>query len=289
MNSMTGYAYKEAFNDSCNISVEIKSYNSKYLDLSINMPSFLCRLENTFREKFSKSILRGKVEVYIRVFEENTITNVVINTEAVKSYAEAIKKIACTLGDPNEKVPLELIVKQDGVLSSRYEYDMDRYLSLISPVLDSAIQSFIEDRKREGENLKIDLLSKIEELEKALTFFQEFQPKMETAFKENVSKRFHEMLGDGIDEQRILTEIAALLVKYTINEEIVRLESHIKALKTEIQENPTPGKKIDFICQEINREINTIGSKNQFVEVGNMVVSAKNALENIREQARNVE
>lgn len=286
---MTGYAYSEEYIDNCNISIEIKSYNSKYFDLSINMPSFLSRLENSFREKFSNLILRGKVEVYIRVFEENPTTNVIINEEAVKSYAEAFKKIAVSLGQPSDNIPLELIVRQEGVISSRCEYDIERYLSLISPVLEKTINLFIEDRKREGENLKIDLLNKVSELDKALSFFQKFQPKMETAFKENVSKRFYEMLGDKIDEQRILAEVAALLVKYTINEEIVRLESHIKALKSELQENTTPGRKIDFLCQEINREINTIGSKNQFVEVGNMVVSAKNALENIREQARNVE
>lgn len=286
---MTGYAYSEEYIDNCNISIEIKSYNSKYFDLSINMPSFLSRLENSFREKFSNLILRGKVEVYIRVFEENPTTNVIINEEAVKSYAEAFKKIAVSLGQSSDNIPLELIVRQEGVISSRCEYDIERYLSLISPVLEKTINLFIEDRKREGENLKIDLLNKVSELDKALSFFQKFQPKMEAAFKENVSKRFYEMLGDKIDEQRILAEVAALLVKYTINEEIVRLESHIKALKSELQENTTPGRKIDFLCQEINREINTIGSKNQFMEVGNMVVSAKNALENIREQARNVE
>ena len=195
MNSMTGYAYSEEYIDNCNISIEIKSYNSKYFDLSINMPSFLSRLENSFREKFSNLILRGKVEVYIRVFEENPTTNVIINEEAVKSYAEAFKKIAVSLGQPSDNIPLELIVRQEGVISSRCEYDIERYLSLISPVLENTINLFIEDRKREGENLKIDLLNKVSELDKALSFFQKFQPKMEAAFKENVTKRFYEMLG----------------------------------------------------------------------------------------------
>ena len=168
---MTGYAYSEEYIDNCNISIEIKSYNSKYFDLSINMPSFLSRLENSFREKFSNLILRGKVEVYIRVFEENPTTNVIINEEAVKSYAEAFKKIAVSLGQPNDNIPLELIVRQEGVISSRCEYDIERYLSLISPVLENTINLFIEDRKREGENLKIDLLNKVSELDKALSFF----------------------------------------------------------------------------------------------------------------------
>jgi uncharacterized protein (TIGR00255 family) len=112
---------------------------------------------------------------------------------------------------------------------------------------------------------------------------------MEQTFKEQLSNKFHELLGDQVDENRIMTEVASMLVKYTINEEIVRLHSHLDAMKTEIQNNPTPGKKLDFICQEINREINTIGSKNQFAQVSSVVINAKDALENIREQSKNVE
>jgi len=112
---------------------------------------------------------------------------------------------------------------------------------------------------------------------------------MEQFFKEQITTKFNELLGDKADENRIMTETAAMLVKYTINEEIVRLHSHIAAMKAEMKNNPVPGKKLDFICQEMNREINTIGSKNQFAEVGAMVIQAKDSLENIREQAKNVE
>ena len=112
---------------------------------------------------------------------------------------------------------------------------------------------------------------------------------MEEKFRETIEKKFHELLGDHVDQNRILEETASMLVKYTINEEIIRLQSHLSALRKEFVENPTPGKRIDFICQEANREINTIGSKNQFTEVGQAVVNAKDALENIREQSKNVE
>ena len=112
---------------------------------------------------------------------------------------------------------------------------------------------------------------------------------MEQYFKEQITTKFRELLEDKADENRIMTETAAMLVKYTINEEIVRLNSHIAAMRDELEKNPTPGKRLDFICQEMNREINTIGSKNQFTEVGAMVITAKDSLENIREQAKNVE
>lgn len=290
---MTGYAYVEETGETYTVSVEIKSYNSRFLDLTINLPSFLGRLETFFREKITPSVLRGKTDVSIRIREETTDTRVSVDTAAARAYADAIGRVAEALGrgDANGAagVPLSLIVQQEGVLVSHREFDLERYRTLIEPVFTRALTAFIADRRREGENLRTDLFAKIAELDAAAAFFAEWQPRMELLFRESITRRFNELLGDAADPQRVMTEIAAMLVKYTINEEIVRLQSHLAALKTELAENPAPGRKIDFICQEINREINTIGSKNQFPEVGAMVITAKNALENIREQARNVE
>ena len=145
------------------------------------------------------------------------------------------------------------------------------------------------DRAREGKNLKADLLKKLDALDQCAAFFAQWQPQMEGKFREQILSRFEELLGDKVDQNRVMAEVAALMVKYTINEEIVRLQSHLKAMRKEMEENPAPGKRLDFICQEANREINTIGSKNQFVEVGQKVIDAKDALENIREQSKNVE
>ena len=299
MNSMTGYGYEELVEEKLFLSVEIKSYNSRFLDLSINLPSSLSRLENFFREKMTAAVVRGKVDVYIRFREEEPATTVLVNQEAVRSYAAAISQVSQILSDmqgfagsqaaSTVQSPLELILRQEGVLVSHREFDLDSYKALLEPVFDKALEELVADRRREGENLKVDLQEKLGVLEEAAAFFSQWQPQMENAFKENLQRRFQELLGEGYDQQRVLTEVAALLVKYTINEEIVRLKSHLSALAKELVDNATPGRKIDFICQEINREINTIGSKNQFTEVGAMVITAKDALENIREQARNVE
>lgn len=299
MNSMTGYGYEELVEEKLFLSVEIKSYNSRFLDLSINLPSSLSRLENFFREKMTAAVVRGKVDVYIRFREEEPATTVLVNQEAVRSYATAISQVSQILSDmqgvagsqaaSTAQSPLELILRQEGVLVSHREFDLDSYKALLEPIFDKALEEFVADRRREGENLKVDLQEKLGVLEEAAAFFSQWQPQMENAFKENLQRRFQELLGEGYDQQRVLTEVAALLVKYTINEEIVRLKSHLSALAKELVDNATPGRKIDFICQEINREINTIGSKNQFTEVGAMVITAKDALENIREQARNVE
>lgn len=288
MNSMTGYGYKEAVVDGTQISVEIKSVNNRFLDLSVNLPPFLNPLEQKIRKIVSEKIARGKVDLTIRVKDMNSTAVVNPDIQAAKMYADAISKIAESLGRKDE-VPLSLIVAQDGVLNITHEYDAEKYWQKIEGIFTEVFDSFIADRKREGENLKKDLLSKLSKLDECAAFFKSWQPKMEKKFKEQISSRFKELLGDYADENRIMTEVAAMMVKYTINEEIVRLLSHLQVLRKEINENPVPGKRIDFICQEANREINTIGSKNQFTEVGAMVINAKDSLENIREQAKNVE
>lgn len=288
MTSMTGYSYVETSTETSTVSVEIKSVNSRFLDLTINLPPYLNQLESSFRAIISEKVVRGKIDVYIRVKETESDIEIAADTNAAKAYLDAIKKIADATGYSSD-IPLSLIISQPGVLNTNLNYDVEKYGQMISPVLKEALDKFCADRKREGENLKKDLLSKLSKLEECAAFFKEWQPKMETNFKEQITAKFKELLADQVDENRIMTETAAMLVKYTINEEIVRLHSHLAAMKTEIENNPAPGKKLDFLCQEANREINTIGSKNQFAEVGAMVIASKDSLENIREQAKNVE
>ncbi|MCR5386174.1 MAG: YicC family protein [Treponema sp.] len=288
MTSMTGYSYIEQNTENAVVSVEIKSVNSRFLDLTVNLPPFLNPLESFFRDLVTKKVVRGKVDVFIRVKETESDVEITADTKAAKAYYDAIKKISDSIGYSQE-IPIGLIVSQPGVLNSSKNYDAEKYKEMILPVFNSSLDVFVKDRVREGENLKKDLLEKLVKLEECASFFKEWQPKMEAMFKEQITKKFNELLGDNADENRIMTETAAMLVKYTINEEIVRLSSHLEAMKNEINDNPVPGKKLDFICQEINREINTIGSKNQFTEVGAMVITAKDAIENIREQSKNVE
>ena len=286
---MTGYGFKEAVVSDTQISVEIKSVNSRFLDLSINLPSFLNPLEKRVRESIAKKIVRGKVDVTIRVKDMSSNASVHADSQAAFAYYEAFRQISDSLNLKNQEIPLSLIISQEGVLTVTHEYDAENYWEKIKGIFNEVLNQFSEDRKREGENLKKDLLEKLDVLDMCADFFKKWQPQMEQKFKEQITERFNELLGDSVDQNRILTEVAAMLVKYTINEEIIRLHSHLAALRKEFLENPIPGKRIDFICQEANREINTIGSKNQFTEVGAMVINAKDALENIREQSKNVE
>ena len=255
------------------------------------MPSYLNPIESWYRAKISEKVARGKVDVYIRIKELHSDAAVTVDTELAKTYMKAYREIATAVGlaAVNPAATLYALVKQEGVLNSNRTYDAEKYKQLIEPVFDKAFERFLNDKAREGENMRVDLLEKLSKLEQCADFFKEWQPKMEACFKEQITARFNELLGENADQNRIMTETAAMLVKYTINEEIVRLHSHISAMKDEIMNNPVPGKRLDFICQEMNREINTIGSKNQFAEVSAVVINAKDALENIREQSKNVE
>ncbi len=287
MVSMTGYGYEEVSTEQAVVSVEIKSVNSRFLDLTINLPPYLNQLESFFRARITEKVVRGKVDVFIRVKELESDAEISADVGAAKSYLAAIKKVAEATGYSSD-IPLSLLIAQPGVLNSNKSYDVEKYKAMILPVFEASLKKFSSDTEREGENLKKDLLEKLTALEKCAVFFKEWQPKMEEYFKETITKKFNELLGEQADQNRIMTETAAMLVKYTINEEIVRLHSHLSAMKAEINNNPYPGKKLDFLCQEANREINTIGSKNQFAQVGAMVVTAKDSLENIREQSKNV-
>jgi len=288
MISMTGYAYREKAEEAISLSVEIRGYNNRFLEIYVNMPPWLLSMEQKVKEQITSICGRGKVEVFIRIREYNAPINISVNTAAAKAYCDAINVLAEELKF-NEKLGLSALLGMEGVLEIEKIREDERYWQIIEPVLKEAAQAFSAERAREGKHTEEDILKSLERIEASLKKTVSFVPAMETAIKENIRTRFAECLGNQIDENRILAETAALLVKYTISEEISRLSSHLAEFRTETERNPRPGKKLDFLCQEINREINTIGSKSAVFEVSTEVVEMKEALENIREQLRNVE
>jgi uncharacterized protein (TIGR00255 family) len=288
MKSMTGYAYRESSIDNIVVSVEIKSYNSRFFDLVIHLPPWLSSFETKVREYIGSRFVRGKVELNIRIKEENAPVSVSLNENAAMAYERAISKLAKTMG-LNEKPGLELILGLEGVLEIETDRENEKYWALIEPVLIAAADQAEAERVREGKHTEEDILSNIVILEEFVKEVSSHVPEIETSIKENLRSRFAELLGDKIDENRILAETAILLMKYTISEELSRLSSHLTEFRLETGRNPSPGKKLDFLSQELNREINTIGSKTPLLEVSRAVVEMKNALENIREQLRNVE
>jgi uncharacterized protein (TIGR00255 family) len=285
---MTGFAYREKAGQDISLSVEIKGYNSRYLEIYVNTPPWLSALETRIREHMASLCGRGKVEVQVRVREHNAPLRVSVNTEAARAYRDAISSLAVSLGI-SEKPPLAVLLEMEGVLEVEKNRDDERYWKAIEPVLREAAGSFTAERIREGKHTEEDILKSLSIIESSLADIASRAPAIEASIKENIKTRFAELLGDKIDENRVLAETAVLLMKYTIAEELSRLSSHLAEFRAETAKNPRPGKKLDFLCQEINREINTIGSKSAILEVSRAVVDMKEALENIREQLRTVE
>jgi len=288
MKSMTGYAYLDGIVNGADISCELKSYNSRFLDLNINIPSTMTRLEPFLRKYFSKRIIRGKVDFYLRLKKLHNEQPILPNLALAQAYHKSISDIASALGMENQ-ITLDLILRQEGVLQIDKNFDEELWQKALIPLLDELAEKFNACRIEEGKALSADIRKMLAVLSNSVTEIERHAAKMEALFSATLKKKFSELMEREPDHQRVMQEVAALLVKYTINEEIIRAKAHIAALEKEITENEAPGRRIDFLCQEINREINTIGSKNQLTEIGQAVISAKDALENIREQAHNIE
>ena len=288
MKSMTGYAYKEFRDESVSLSVEIKGYNNRFLELYVNLPPFLGMLEKKIRDYVATSCERGKIELSLRLKELATDIAISIDKNAAQAYYNAVLELAHTL-NLDEKPTLHTILGMEGVIQIDKIRDPERYWSFIEPILRSALEQFDTERIREGRATEADILGHISKLEASAAVVEQYTPILEAQIKDNLRSRFTELLGDSIDENRILSETAILLMKYTISEELARLKAHLAEFRAEVARNPAPGKKLDFLCQEINREVNTIGSKSQILEVSRAVVTMKDALENVREQLRNIE
>jgi uncharacterized protein (TIGR00255 family) len=295
---MTGYSYIEENSPNLAFSLEMRSYNNRFLEVSLSLPPFLGRLESFFRSLVETKIRRGKVEINLRVKRLEQRSTVTVNVDAAKAYAKALGELALVLDEKPQNTQgwLTFLASQSGVLTLESDLDVDAAREALKPAFEAALEELLASRKREGERLLADITAQLEVLEEKQRFFAAFQPTMEARFREQLVQRLSDLeaalpagKGFALDETRLQSETAALLVKYTINEEIVRLGSHLQSFRALLQDAVAPGRQMDFLSQEILREINTIGSKNQAIEVGQAVLISKNALENIREQARNVE
>ncbi|MDR0663354.1 MAG: YicC family protein [Spirochaetaceae bacterium] len=295
MKSMTGFAYAEKQSGGNSVSVEIKSYNSRFLELEIHLVPPLSPLEPRIRGIIAERCKRGKIEVTIHGKKENPSFSVSVNAEAVRAYAAAAQKIKSLLPPEygREKIPLGKFLELDGVIeiieAEKEHGDENEAWEGIKDVFIKAFEKFENERRREGQNTKENILSHIAILEKSHEGIAALLPRMEQSIKNGVKSRIAEFAGESIDENRILAETALLLMKYTIAEEVSRLSSHLSGFRESMAGNDCSGKKLDFICQEINREINTIGAKTPLIEVSRIVIDMKDAVENIREQLRNVE
>lgn len=286
--SMTGFAHRDLNSDGLRGSIELKSYNNRFLDLSISLPPYISRLEPRFRDFIAQRVTHGKVEFWLRLRELDVPLSVSADLAAAASVGKVLADIAKACGI-QEPVRLGNILAFDGVVAYERDVDEEELWTRLEPDLAACFAEYEESRRREGDATAADIARQLERIAGAVGVVRARVPEIETAIRSQLAQKFRDVLGDAVDEGRVLAEIAALLVKYTVNEEIARLDAHIASFRRISARDDAPGKKLDFLCQEMNREVNTIGSKSILLAVSEAVVELKDAIENVREQLRNIE
>ena len=270
--------------------VEMKSVNSRYLDINIRMPKTLISLEEEIRKMISNSLNRGKVDVFINLKNYNDGSGIPkVDINLAQGYLECLKEIETKLGVKND-VSVMQIARFPEVITVVEEDKIEEVWKELKPLISDSLDMMLGMREVQGNKLKEDILSKVFVIEELVSKVEEFADTIPKAFKMKLEERVKELLGNvDIDESRIAMEVCMLADKATVDEEIIRLRSHINQVRETLNLKEPIGRKLDFIVQEMNRETNTIGSKSSDIQMTNIVIDIKNILEKIREQVQNIE
>ena len=290
MKSMTGFGRASLESNGKNYIIEIKTVNNKYSDITVKSPKRLSFMEDKIRKQIANRITRGKVEVSVSFFDfSNKSKNVVLNKEIAKEYIKQLREIADE-NNLSENISVVEIAKLPDILNSIDSDNDEEIASETLQCLNMALDSLIEMRKTEGENIKQDLLVRIERVQNLVDKIAENSKGIVEEYVSKLEKRVKKILKtDVVDENRIAQEAVIYADKTSIEEELTRLNSHIVQFKELVNSDGPVGKKLDFMIQEMNRETNTIGSKAGSGEITKAVIDLKVELEDIREQIQNIE
>lgn len=289
--SMTGYGHVEGIYEDKRIVAEVRSVNHRYADYNIKVPRCYGFLEDMARKFVSEYISRGKVDVYISVESYgDTDKQITLNEALAKSYIDALCAIRDTF-DVRDDISVSSVARFNEIfISERKEEDAEHIWQLVKEPLSEAIAQFISMREREGERMLADIKSRSEYMLSLVEEVEKRSPERVKEYRERLYAKLEEVLSSSnIDETRIITEAAIYADKVAVDEETVRLRSHFTELDTILASGEPAGRKLDFLIQEINREINTIGSKANDVATAKIVVDLKSELEKMREQVQNIE
>ena len=289
--SMTGFGRCEKVTEEYKLSVEMKAVNHRYLDMSIKMPKKFNYFEAGIRNLLKNDIQRGKVDVFIN-YEDYTENKMSLkyNASLAAEYMEYFKKMEEQFGIAND-IKVSVLSRMPEVLTmEEVPDDEDSMWKILSEVVQEAADSFVESRVREGEHLKNDLLGKLDYMLEQVAFIEERSPRVVAEYRMKLEEKVHELLESAsIDEGRIATEVTIFADKICVDEETVRLRSHIEHTRKELLAGGSVGRKLDFIAQEMNREANTILSKANDLEISEHAIILKTEIEKVREQIQNIE
>ncbi len=289
--SMTGFGRVQETVDGMNVTVELRSVNHRYFEFTAKVPRTYGFLEEKLKTFTNSLVSRGKVECYVAVEQlEESETTVSVNASLAKGYVDALRQLS-EMFDLSADVSAAALSRYPDVLVlQKTAADEERIWNAVRSVAEKAVRRFIEMRETEGAKLKADILSRADTILEHVAFVETRSPQTVKEYNEKLKLRMEELLGNTqIDEQRLLTEAAIFADKIAVDEETVRLRSHISQLRTFMEADEPIGRKLDFLVQEINREANTIGSKAQDVEIAKRVIAVKAEVEKIREQVQNIE
>ena len=291
LKSMTGFGRAEAASKKQRITVEVKSVNHRYLDLSIKMPRKLNFLEGEIRSLIKSYVTRGKMDLFI-TYEDyaNLGSSLKYNAALAEQYLTYIRQMSRDFGlEDDIRVTMlsrfpDVFTMEDTALGE------DEAWAALKPVLGQALEQFVQSRVREGEHLKADISGKLDLMEEKVKAVQERSPQVLEAYRRKLEQKMQELLADtSIEDQRIAAEVVLFADKICNDEETVRLMSHIEGMRKALDGADGVGRSLDFIAQEMNREANTILSKSSDIEVTNLAIELKTEIEKVREQVQNVE
>ena len=289
--SMTGYGRSELVSEGRRFSVEMKSVNNRYLDLNIRLPRLFNPLEAKLRNLLKDYIERGKVDIYINFEDSSDHSHAVMwNKGITDEYVGYMREMAETYSIPLELSTAVLASLPDVFAMHEESQDAEALWEPLKECAIGAAEQFTQARAREGSFLKTDILGKLDSMQQAAAFLTERAPAIVSAYQKELREKVAELLEGGtVDENRIIQEIAIYSDKICIDEELVRLSSHIEAMRQELEKSGSIGRKLDFLAQEMNREANTILSKTTDAEASVVAVDLKTTVEKVREQIQNIE
>ena len=289
--SMTGYGGAKGSAEGLSVSIELKSVNNRYLDVSVKLPRTMLFAEEPIKAAVGRHISRGKVDVFVTVDQSaSDDMEVRVNEPLLKGYIEALSAAAEKFGLQNDMTVMSLCRLPDVLSTDRREIDSSALMTGITEILERALTEYDAMRLREGEKLRDDVLARLETISRLPGVVEENAPKTVAEYRARLEQKLQEVLATAnIDESRVLTEAAIFADKIAVDEETVRLRSHISQLRGLTNGESPAGRKMDFLIQELNREANTIGSKCQNADIAHVVVELKAEIEKIREQIQNVE
>ena len=287
MKSMTGYGHAVYRTDDYFIECEIKGYNSRYLDIIHNISSSLASFEGLVDAAIKEKAKRGRVEVSLKLHVIKSSVELAIDEGLAVAYRDAYKRLA-SITDSASPV-LSDYTSVEGILTPLNTDEASVYQSGVESVLAEALEAFGDGKIREGEGTRKDLVRLGAQFEASLDCIKSRSGELEAHYRTLLEEKYEELTGRKAGDSDFISELGAILVRYSINEEISRLTVHIAEYNKLVSSEEPVGKKLDFLCQEMQRECNTIASKSQLVEINLLVVSMKDDIENIREQIRNIE